>query len=340
MRTDEGINSEILIKVLGKALGQRITEARFDTEQLHGGTLGKVMLVSGMARTSEGKELPYKVVYKKQTKWERYGDPNSWRREYDLYAENLDGFFSDSFRWPKCYHAELSEDEINLWMEYIEGVSGLNLTGAMLEKAAGELGRFQGRLYAQQPEVLNKLSNLSSKAYSKNYYVHYRSWPEVYHYIRSEECEIPRHLCDMLIDLDKRSDELWERIEQLPVVLCHRDFWVANVFFADQKVRLIDWDTAGWGYMGEDIASLIADEADVAHMIENYERCVKAYCKGFSENVDISRISSLYVKEMILFLYGYRLVEWYKFAETAEGKALQIATLQRVYEMQDINLHC
>jgi len=79
-----------------------------------------------------------------------------------------------------------------------------------------------------------------------------------------------KYLCKMLIDVDEHSDEIWERIERLPVVLCHRGFWVANIFYTDHKILLMDWDTTGWGYMGEDIASLIADEADVDNMlIEN-----------------------------------------------------------------------
>lgn len=90
--------------------------------------------------------------------------------------------------------------------------------------------------------------------------------------------------------------------------------------------------------MGEDIASLIADEADVSHMVEYYTRCVRAYYKGFSEYVDISHIESLCVKELILFMFGYRLVAGYKFAETAEKKALQIATLHKIYEMEDVNV--
>ena len=97
---------------------------------------------------------------------------------------------------------------------------------------------------------------------------------------------------------------------------------------------MIDWDTAGWGYMGEDIASLIADEADVSHMVEYYGRCVKAYYKGFSEYVNISHIKSPYVKELILYMFGYRLVEGYKFAETSEERALQIEYLHKIYEME------
>lgn len=200
--------SENLKKVLGKAWGQEIIDVSYATEQLKGGTVGEVMLVYGVAITVEKKELPYKVVYKRQKKWERYGDSNSWRREYDLYMDNLDEVFSDSFRWPKCYHAELLEDETQIWMEYIEGISGLELTGEMYEHIAEELGRFQGRLYVQQPELLSKLTNLSRKDYSKKFYFHYRSWDEVYDYIRAEECEIPKYLCEMLIDIDERSDEI------------------------------------------------------------------------------------------------------------------------------------
>ncbi|BCN29185.1 aminoglycoside phosphotransferase family protein [Anaeromicropila herbilytica] len=338
MRISESSISETLIKVLGKALSEEIIEVSYEMEQLKGGTVGAVKLVYGVAITKERKELPYKVVYKRQKRWERFADPDSWRREYDLYAANLDTVFSDLFRWPKCYYAELLEDETQLWMEYIEGISGQMLTSAMYEQVAEELGRFQGRMYAQRPEELYSLKNLSSKEYSKKNYVHYRSWYEVYDYIRAENCEIPKHLCDMLIELDEHSDQIWECIERLPVVLCHKDFWVENIFYTEQKIMLIDWDTSGWGYLGEDIASLIADESDVAHMVENYGKCVSAYCRGFSKYVDIANIKSLYIKEMILFIFGYRLVEKVKFAETAEEKTIQIDILQKIHDMDDKNI--
>ena len=38
-------------------------------------------------------EKSYKIVYKRQKSWERYGDENSWRREYDLYEGNFDMLF-------------------------------------------------------------------------------------------------------------------------------------------------------------------------------------------------------------------------------------------------------
>lgn len=340
------IKTEVLTSILSKVLNTTIVHAEYQAEKLHGGTLGTVRLITGIAKTFEGESMPYKVVWKTQKKWERYDDPDSWRREYDLYLSDLDTTFTHSFGWPKCYHAEMSDDEneIQLWMEYIDGVSGLNLSGNMYERAAEELGRFQGRLYAEQPAFLQNLTNLSKVEYAKNFYLHYRSWNVVYNYIRSQDCKIPKHICEMLINIDENSDEIFRRIEKLPIVLCHRDFWVTNILYSEGKIALIDWDTAGWGYLGEDIASLIADEADVDHMVEYYHRCIPAYYKGFSEYVDISHVTDNCIYELILVMFGYRLVEWYlnadsdnKVKETNDEKALHLNTLQKIYEMRNIN---
>lgn len=337
------IEAQILTGVLSKALGTAIASAAYQTEKLHGGTLGEVMLVTCMAQSYSGASISYKVVWKTQRKWERYGDPDSWRREYDLYQSGLEEAFTPSLRWPKCYHAQMNEDEnqIQLWMEYIDGVSGLDLSGSMYERASLQLGRFQGRLYANPPAFLQSLTNLSKLDYAKQFYLHYRSWHVVYDYIRSNDCGIPRHICDMLIGMDESSDEVFQRIEKLPVVLCHRDFWVANIFWAKDNIVLIDWDTAGWGYLGEDIASLIADEADVDHMVEYARRCIRAYYKGFSEYVDVSHVTDDCVYELILILFGYRLVEGYMNAgsgnkpeEAGDEKTLHLNTLQKIYEIK------
>ncbi|MDU7029976.1 aminoglycoside phosphotransferase family protein [Robinsoniella peoriensis] len=325
---------ESLMKAIAEKFGEPITDATFDITPLHGGTVGDVRLISGIAKMSEKKELPFKIVHKTQKKWERNFDAGSWRREYDLYACGIDALFDESLRSPKCYYQEITDDEVQIWMEYVEGVSGLDLTGAMYECAAEELGMFQGRLYAQKADVLKKMTNLSEVEFAKKSYLHYRSWNEVFDYIRSENCEIPKHLCKMLIDVDEHFDTIWEQIESLPVVWCHRDFWITNIFYSNGNIRVIDWDTAGWGYLGEDIASLIADEADVEHMVEYYRSCVPAYYKGFSEYVDISYISKSCIWEMMIIIFGYRLVEWYKFAESEEVKHLQIQTLQKIYEME------
>ena len=331
------INQETLKHVLTRALGEKITAADYTTGELQGGTVGDVLLVKGTARTVNGENRPYRVVLKIQEKWERYGDPLSWRREYDLYSSGLSEYFFRELRWPECYYKEMNEEEneAQIWMEYVAGVTGLDLTEDMYERAAYELGKFQGRLYAEKPSMLNQLSNLSDQGFIERYYQRYRSWNVVYDYIRSESCEIPKHLCEMLIAIDDQADELFRRIEKLPAVLCHRDFWVANLFSSDGEIRLIDWDTAGWGFLGEDLASLIADESEVDAMVSLYQRCVPAYMKGFSEHVDISHIKEHYVWERILLMFGYRIVEWFLDGESAEEKKLQVDTLQKIYEMAE-----
>lgn len=330
------IKFETLINALGQMLKTEIINTEYQATRLQGGTVGNVHLLTGIAETTDGEKISYRIVLKIQKKWERYGDPGSWRREYDLYASDLGETFSDALRWPTCYHAEMNteEDEFQLWLEYIDGVTGLDLTVDMYEQAALELGRYQGKLYAEQPALLQRLTNLSQADLMKNTYLHYRSWPVVYNYIRSEDCEFPQHVRQMLIDIDKHADEILDRIEKLPLVLCHRDFWVTNLIFANGTIALIDWDTSGWGYLGEDLASLIADEADIDHMVEYYQRCVPAYYKGFSEYADVSPIADHCVYELILLIFGYRFVEGYLHTEDDDEKAMHVQTLQKIYEMK------
>ncbi|PLT45799.1 aminoglycoside phosphotransferase family protein [Paenibacillus sp. FSL W8-1187] len=330
-----GMEPERLAQVLSRMLGKEVIRADCRLEKLHGGTLGDVQLAAGIAETADGNKEPYRLVWKTQKRFERHGDPLSWRREYDLYAApDLDKLLPKSFRRPACYRAELNDEEIQLWLEYIDGRSGMELTTDMQEQIAREWGRIQGRLYAEQPAALRNLPHLSQVEYTKNGYLRYRSWQELHARIRSDGCGLPKHLRQMLIDFDEQADAVFSRIEQLPVVLCHRDFWVANLFHTDDGIVLIDWDTAGWGYMGEDIASLIADEADVPRMIEIYRTCVPAYLSGFNECSGAAPIADPFIYERMLMMYGYRLAEWHEFAGSPEEKRLQLDTLQQIYDMK------
>lgn len=331
----EFINLETLQQVVSKMLNKPVVELTYETKMLHGGTVGQVYLVQGQATSLEGVSLPYQLVLKVQKKWERFGDTESWRREYDLYASDLASTFTPSFRWPTCYHTEMLEDVNYIYMEAIEGVSGSALTGEMCERAAYEIGKFQGTCYAEKPVALQVITNLGQPDYMKRYYHYYRSWPEVYDYIRLSECPLPKHLCEMMIQLDASSEEIFAQLETLPVVLCHRDFWVTNIFCTPENIVLIDWDTAGYGYLGEDIASLVADEADVEHMVEYYHDFITAYYKGFHEATNLTMSTRSFVKDMILFKFGYRLVADNKFAKTEEARALALATLQKIYDITD-----
>jgi len=325
-------NYTTLIHVLSKILCTDIMSATFHTKQLQGGTVGNVQLITGIANTKTGPQN-YQVVLKTQKKWDRYGDKNSWRREYDLYLSGLNALFSDEFKWPKCYYALLHEDKTQIWMEYIEGISGKDLTVDICAVVAKELGRFQGSIHAQQPDFIQSIPNVSDVDFIKSQYMRYRSWDQVYDYIRSDNCPLPQHLCNMIIQLDNHLDSIWKKINKLPIVFCHRDFWITNILYTNNAIKIIDWDTAGWGFIGEDIASLISDELDINYMVEAYLVCVPAYYEGLSEHIDISSITDNCIYELILIMFGYRLIEGYKFADSAEDKELHLKTLEKIFEI-------
>ena len=325
-----------LTAALRAAHGANAVVTIYQVQSLQNGTVGDVRLITGFMDTAAGSGLPFRVVQKTQSKWERPGDPGSWRREYDLYRSGLDALFDHALRWPACYHAEMNDaqDETRIWTEYIDGASGYDLTPDMLEGAAYALGRFQGRLYAARPDILDKLTNLSDVLFVKNRWLQIQSWQALRGHIQSDTGGLPAHLRRMLMEAEAEADHAWQRIQRLPIVLCHRDFWVTNILGLGDSTVLIDWDTAGWGHLGEDIASLMADEPDVPRMLENYRRCVPAYLRGFSEHADVPPATERCIRDMMLFSYGFRLAAWHMTADTGEGRALQVETLQKIFEIR------
>ncbi|MEA4823101.1 MAG: aminoglycoside phosphotransferase family protein [Clostridiaceae bacterium] len=358
---------KLLTEVLSKKLGKTILTADYQTTQLHGGTLGDVKLLTGTARDVDETEEPFSLVWKKQKMWVRPGDPNSWRREYDLYASDFYKAFFESFRMPECYYAEITDNEMQLWMEYIDGVSGSDLTIEMLEQAALELGRFQGRTWMHRGDfkgilcfgdegfLEREFNQWHTQTFSYDFLISERcripnAFKQMlesgdieliegksfeYSCLRSKGCDIPNHLKQMLMEIDDNRVMLFAALKTLPVVLCHRDFWNENIFFSNDQIRLIDWDTAGWGFLGEDIASLIVDGMGVERFEENYRTLVPAYLKGVSEYMGIPAIGVQLILTMTLIKFGYRMMQEYMFAGDAEEKLWGVNALQKLYEMKD-----
>ncbi len=86
--------------------------------------------------------------------------------------------------------------------------------------------------------------------------------------------------------------------------------------------------------MGEDIASLIADDIDYEYLDEYYRRFIPAYIRGISEYIDISAIENFYIWEMIIIKFGYRFLQCYMFSQSSEVKEQQVNALQKLYELQ------
>ncbi len=216
-----------------------------------------------------------------------------------------------------------------------------------------ELGRFQGRIL-QDPSLVRGIRCLSDTGFTRREYAELHVQQFTYEYLisppcrmpefvkemlktgelifipgksfeyamlRSPGCDLPKHLKQMLIDTDNRAEDIFRRLGALPTVLCHRDFWVENIFHTPEGIRLIDWDTTGWGPLGEDIASLVADDVDFDSFEENLKNCVPAYLRGVAEYADVSGVDSLHLRDQILIKFGWRMMQSYMFTRSPDEKA-------------------
>lgn len=359
-----------MIKALTNMLKKTVCSFEYKETALDGGTIGDVRLISGNAITDTNEKIPFKIVYKSHEKFERPGDPDSWRREYDLYNSDIDKSFTNSFRWPECYHAEISEEKFEIWMEYIDAPSGLDLDANMLEKAAFEIGRWQGEILAE-PTLTKKIKNFGDpgflqrnfsqwhtqtmsyefiisdgcrlpkhikKYYSENKELINHSKSIEYNILRTEICTLPQQLKQMLIDFDEKQNEIFENFRRLPIVVCHRDYWNENIFYDNGQIISIDWDTTGWGYLGEDIAQLIFDDIDIKYFDVYIKKLIPAYYRGFDGVAGISendiRNSKAAIRDFILAVYGYRTVQTHMFTTNIEKKTQAEKKLQIVYDLK------
>lgn len=356
----------LLLNALTKAKGTTIIDATHELESLHGGTLGDVYRVSGVAFSASGEAFPYQLIQKQQKRWERPGDPLSWRREYDLAVSDFGSVFSGTFRAPEFYLAELCEDHIEIWMEAVGGCSGADCSLEMLGRVAEALGHFQGRIN-RRPEALRHLTCLSDSGFlsreSEQWHqqafeydflcsdastvpdhvrqmIRNNTWDNgksvEHNYLRSSECDLPHHLKQMLIDTDDRREQIFREISRLPQVFCHRDLWVENIFVDDDTIILIDWDGAGYGYLGEDIVSLIVDETPTGRLLDYYQTLVTSYRGAIAQYIDLPPVEDSFMCEMILLKFGYRFLQPYLFSTAPEVKREAALRLHKIYEMRDI----
>jgi len=330
------MEQETFLRVLTKMLGTDIIRASVETTHLRGGMSDNVKLVSGKAETVECKSVPYKIIFKMQKKRRPPADPDFWVNEYNFYASDFHKLFDEKVRMPKCYHSEISNDMYTLWLEYIDGVSGTDLTIGNLEYIAEVYGRFQGKLH-KQPELTESIGCVRYTGFMQKYYNFKRNQKEWYDYLRSESFDVPVLFKQMLIEIDDNKEAVFEKIKRLPIVLHHGDFHAGNMFLHDNEVILIDWgDGAGWGYLGEDIANLICDNPNIESWDEYYRKLIPAYLKGLSAYMDVSKIVNFYFKEMIIISHGYDIVRNHMLAQDRDTKEKQITALQKIYEMRDV----
>ncbi|MCL1859443.1 MAG: aminoglycoside phosphotransferase family protein [Oscillospiraceae bacterium] len=337
------INKITLLKALDNMFGATVTDTIFQAEKLHGGTVGAVCKINGEAVIGDNSKRLYTLVLKEQKKWERNDDPNSWRREYDIYQKigDLYSVLPDNIRLPKCWHAEefmIGETPAwQMYMEYLDGVSGKNLTIEMLEYVMTELGKFQGNVCKYKPAALQNISCFSSDEsyYKKERFIFQIN--EVAENINSDDCDmIPKHIRDMLTNTNNIETTM-SCIKNFPVTLCHRDMWHTNVFVSGDIITLIDWDCTGWGFLGEDVIQMLGElfddkVFDIAYFEDYKKRLFSAYKRGASDYINMDFLTDKIVRD-IYFLWGSGIFWRYKYAEKTEEKKRYIDILQKFYEI-------
>ena len=252
-------------------------------EQLNGGTVGAVFIVKGQALCSDGAVHPWSAVLKVQKCWSRPGDPLSWRRELLMYQSGIFDLLPEGLDVPRCYGVEDKGKEILLWLERLTGSHSEGLNTDDYARVAHHMGHFQGSVTARLP----------AQAWLSSRYtlVHYAAdWGTgAMRLLQDDKGRLSQLLTGRLEselwELWARRDAYLDMLRHLPCTLTHRDLTPGNVFVSDERVCILDWDCAGIGVLGEDMADLLAEalvyyDFDVSQAASLYDAITAGYISG------------------------------------------------------------
>ncbi|MCK5129553.1 MAG: aminoglycoside phosphotransferase family protein [Clostridiales bacterium] len=231
----------------------QITTINF--EKMADGSIGDVYKIYGAGIGSDNNQSSFELVYKKVKRFQRYGDPMSWNRESMMYKSGVFNSLPDNFRVPKCYLIdEISNDEIVLWLELINGKNGDTFMKEDFNVPAYQLGLFHGSLRNIPQEVW-----LSSRHVPIVYATSWGTWSVDWLLCDEKAAYLSKEFKQSVLEVWSYIDLFMQTLAKLPFTLCHRDYNYENIFIneddkGNEQVVVIDWDTTGIGVLGEDIA--------------------------------------------------------------------------------------
>lgn len=350
MNKERNISKEVLKPIVKKVLNieqrEDIHINSWEMKEFKVGTVGEVYIVEGDCFYSDNeskKKINWDVVLKIQKKWDRIGDPESWKREFLMYHNNIFEKLPNNLSAPKCYEMKIENNEVWLWLENIKGTSNKDISIDDYEIIAKNIGQYQGKVNSEKDN--NMYSWMSSRYW---YAITLVNW-----------CTVGiLHLDDEMNNIDKREldlstidslytiwnikDELLDIMNKLPKTLCHRDFHPANIFITKEKgkesnITLIDWDCVGIGVLGEDIADLLGEtltyyDFDLRKASDLMDIIFSNYMTGLREvncNVEEELVRLGYTMCFILH-WGFRVYQELKYTEDVKVKARYISILKFV----------
>ena len=259
-----------------------------ESELLQGGTVGEVKLIKGDNSN---------YVLKTQRKWERHGDPDCWRREYDMYISEFEKTIPH-IKIPQCHHKSTENDTTYLVMEYINGRTGVTeIDIDELSYTANKIGIFHREYRGHNLPWLRDYPAVIS-----SYDLWYGKIEDSLH-----EPDFPDDIRCLLNDYTARKDEFFHSFNVLPRTVCHGDVHHDNIIILDNDVYLIDWDSAGYGYMGEDAVDMLCEafvfsDRDITLMGDYRKRIIDAYCDGAEITLDDTMIKNIFIMS-----WGFRI---------------------------------
>lgn len=270
----------------------------FESEVLQGGTLGDVYLIKGTGKhddsdnSAEMKVVNWSAVLKIQKEYHRFGDPESWRREMLLYQSNLFEHLPDHVKVPRCYGLEEHDDkEIWLWLEMVLGSNGTQFSLEDYAVAARHLAHFQGQFLTKR--------TLPSYPWLSSQYLLVKTisdWgTQAIPWLQRNHVSpiFSKNMMEGAMTLWTERDKLLDVYYSLPRTFCHRDFSAGNLFVSKtaediDQTTIIDWDCAGIGIAGEDIADLVGEalvfyDFHPAEAVRLEETVLSSYLLGLKE---------------------------------------------------------
>ena len=231
------------------------------------------------------------------TAWQTSDAPdhfNYWRREIHAYETGFAyaAYHDAGIRAPRLDAVVAHENgEIELWLEYVDGRTGFDLSAERLGRFAYELGAGQARWVGRVPAPVELpwlsrrwLAQYLSVGPGANVRVADADWDDPV-----AAAAWPAPVRDALRRLWESRTRTPAAVEALPHTLCHLDVWPANLIEDTSGASvLLDWSFVGEGSVGEDPANLIVDSVtdglmDMALLPAVAEAVADGYIRGLED---------------------------------------------------------
>lgn len=266
----QALRADDLAPIAQQALG--CAHARVITwrcERLYGGNRGAgVFRVEGQALclSAEGQASRPWCAVLKVIRPHPVHQRDDWALEAQLYQSGVLGQLPGGLRAPRCYAVEQrADDEWWLWMETIQGRLGTSWERDDLRRAARRLGEFNGAYLAGHPlPEARWLQADALRGYVRRYAP---DVPALWEGLAREHPLVrrmcPPEVAEGLRRVWQATESLLAAVSRLPRLFCHNDAGARNLFLNltpdGEELVAVDWDFAGQGAPGQELAPLCAE---------------------------------------------------------------------------------